>query len=52
MDTLLGLAMLASQVIAIVKSFGGMKNTPKWLDISVGIGLALMLMATIVLAAE
>lgn len=45
MDTLIGLAMIASQVIAIVKSFGGMKNTPKWLDISVGIGLVIMLLA-------
>jgi len=47
MDTLIGLAIIASQVIGIVKSFGGMKDTPRWLDISVGIGLIMMLLAII-----
>lgn len=52
MYTLLGLAMIASQIIAIVKSFGGLKDSPKWLDISVGIGLSLMLLSAIVLSLE
>lgn len=47
MNTLIGIAMLAGQIIAAVKMFGGLKDTPRWLDIATGIALIFMLFAVI-----
>jgi hypothetical protein len=37
--------MISGQILATVKMFGGLQKTPKWLDISTGVALILMLMA-------
>jgi hypothetical protein len=37
--------MIGGQIAAAVKMFGGLKNTPKWLDITLGVLLLLVLAA-------
>jgi uncharacterized membrane protein YhdT len=41
MDTLLGLTMITGYLIATIKMFGGLQDTPKWLDIFCGAMLIL-----------
>lgn len=52
MDTLLGLFMLAGQVFAIGRAFGGFSTSPKWLNIVGGIGAILFGFAFIVMIGE
>lgn len=52
MTTLLWLAMIAGQILAIVKFFGGLKDSPKWLDITIGIMLVFMLISMFGLAMD
>jgi len=34
--------MISGQFLAIVKMFGGLQKTPKWLDVTIGIMLIFM----------
>lgn len=47
METLLWLAMIAGQFIAVIKMFGGLKDTPKWLDVTTGIMLICMFISLV-----